>query len=502
MQKDENLNVIIVDDEEIVISDMLSLINWEASGFNVVGTAYNARQTVSLIQSRHVDIVFMDIALPGQNGLDLSAELKKNNPDLEIIILTSYMEFAYARKAMESGISKYIVKHEMTPELLLQTLSNARDKIYSKKLQSIMIQQHILRDIIERNVNPANFAPTLEIQGLQEYMIALFFNVDPLFRDVSKDYENNKNTVSVSEIKNIRTKNYVPQYLLFMNWGLLCFFKVTETNYAEFISLLDNISNYMGNQIEETVKSIYHENLQYGLSHLNEATQVLRKSIPYAGFYSKYKHISAQDIQSNIHQKKDQEPIKWNLEDLDITDREAVEKVNPVLINLIKSYDLTGMQSLCSTVNNAINRIDGTILKDHGIDRILYYSQLPDFYRSVLTDLESRNSSRQQYSPMTRAAIKYIEENYQNNISLTELASQMHGSSMYIGQIFIRDTEISFHKYLSQYRIDKAKLLLQNTNEKILEISAEVGISNSQYFSKLFKELTGMSPNDYRDKNT
>lgn len=69
---------------------------------------------------------------------------------------------------------------------------------------------------------------------------------------------------------------------------------------------------------------------------------------------------------------------------------------------------------------------------------------------------------------------------------------------MYLGQKFKKDTGKTFHNALNEYRIDRARQLLDTTNLRIFEISEKVGIGNSQYFSKIFKEITGLTPNEYK----
>lgn len=94
--------------------------------------------------------------------------------------------------------------------------------------------------------------------------------------------------------------------------------------------------------------------------------------------------------------------------------------------------------------------------------------------------------------------LQYIRDSYQGSPSLGEVAERLQSNPMYLGQKFKKDTGKTFHIALNEYRIDKAKELLGATNLRVFEISEKVGIGNSQYFSKIFKELTGLTPNEYR----
>ncbi len=105
---------------------------------------------------------------------------------------------------------------------------------------------------------------------------------------------------------------------------------------------------------------------------------------------------------------------------------------------------------------------------------------------------------RQQYAPSTNYMLQYIRDNYSGSPSLAEVAEHLQSNSMYLGQKFKKDTGKTFHNALNEYRIDRARQLLDTTNLRIFEISEKVGIGNSQYFSKIFKEITGLTPNEYK----
>lgn len=94
--------------------------------------------------------------------------------------------------------------------------------------------------------------------------------------------------------------------------------------------------------------------------------------------------------------------------------------------------------------------------------------------------------------------LEYINSNYNKNPSINEVAGKLHSSGMYIGQKIKKETGKSFNEFLTECRMYHAEALLCETNLKVSEISRRVGISNSQYFRRIFQEFTGQSPNDYR----
>lgn len=112
------LKILIVDDEKYEAVLMEKCVDWQHYGFEIVGSAQNARQALALFTRTEPDIVLCDINMPVINGLELSRRMKEQRPDAHIIIVTGYREFAYAQQAVEIGIEKYILKPIQADELL------------------------------------------------------------------------------------------------------------------------------------------------------------------------------------------------------------------------------------------------------------------------------------------------------------------------------------------------------------------------------------------------
>ncbi|MFD2329621.1 response regulator [Cohnella sp. GCM10020058] len=99
--------------------------------------------------------------------------------------------------------------------------------------------------------------------------------------------------------------------------------------------------------------------------------------------------------------------------------------------------------------------------------------------------------------PISRAKA-YIAEHYRHNISLNEIAGIVHLNAIYFSQLFKKETGENFTGYLIRCRIEQAQRLLEDPHNRIAEISLEVGYEDPNYFSRIFKRMTGLSPQEYR----
>ena len=87
-----------------------------------------------------------------------------------------------------------------------------------------------------------------------------------------------------------------------------------------------------------------------------------------------------------------------------------------------------------------------------------------------------------------------------NDLSLDRLASQLYFSPEYLGQLFKEETGQTFVKYITDFRMKKAKDLLQHTNIKIADVAKAIGYDNISYFCKLFKSNFGDTPTMFRER--
>ncbi len=98
---------------------------------------------------------------------------------------------------------------------------------------------------------------------------------------------------------------------------------------------------------------------------------------------------------------------------------------------------------------------------------------------------------------VVRKALAYLHEHYMNSISLEDAAQHVNMSKEYLARCFRQEIGITLVTYLNRYRVDRAKVLMQNGEMNLTEIALETGFSSSAYFSRVFRQETGISPSEY-----
>lgn len=109
--------VVIIDDEDIIVEGLRRVVNWEKYNCEVVATASDAHMGGCVIREHHPDIVFTDIKMPNMDGLTMLAGLKGEFPDLQITVLTGYRDFEYAKRAIQIGVTRFLLKPSKMNEI-------------------------------------------------------------------------------------------------------------------------------------------------------------------------------------------------------------------------------------------------------------------------------------------------------------------------------------------------------------------------------------------------
>ena len=137
--------IFLIDDHSIIRDGLRRLLETE-SDLTICGEAESSRQAMSLLPNLSVDLVLIDIALPGTNGVELIKALRAQFPDLVMLVLSMHDEVLYAERALRAGAKGYIMKSQTPEELISAVKKVLRGEIYvSSALSSQLVQSMMIR---------------------------------------------------------------------------------------------------------------------------------------------------------------------------------------------------------------------------------------------------------------------------------------------------------------------------------------------------------------------
>ncbi len=99
---------------------------------------------------------------------------------------------------------------------------------------------------------------------------------------------------------------------------------------------------------------------------------------------------------------------------------------------------------------------------------------------------------------VTEIAYRYIQQNYKRDISMQDLAKKMNYSEAYFCKLFKQCFNKNFTAYLTEYRVKEAKKMLEQPTINVKDVGKAVGYTDSNYFTRVFKRVTGQTPTEYR----
>ena len=162
------LNIMIIDDEKDILEGMKYIINWEQHGYRVKYTFESSRKALAIALQEKPDLIITDIRMPGIDGLQLIAELKKHLKEIKFVILSGYDDFQYAKLAIEYGVNDYLLK-PIDEEELINTLQRLKAEIHKEKQKKLTTQSMMRKLEDSKNIIEAS-AINKVIKGRQDLL--------------------------------------------------------------------------------------------------------------------------------------------------------------------------------------------------------------------------------------------------------------------------------------------------------------------------------------------
>lgn len=514
-----NIKLLICDDEKLIREGLASL-DWKKHNIDIIGTAKNGELALELVREHKPDIVISDIRMPKKDGIWLAEKIHEEFPQTHMIFLTGYNEFEYAQSAVNSGVSRYLLKPIDEDELYSITDELAQNIRNSKLAEQKSAE---LRKILSKSrYFLMNYLFNCVKSGTFDYELFSLPCIPNLFSAVTVRFADETDTAtsfsSFEEI--IETINDSIAFIPFFNNTELVFvFCPDSAEPTEAEQVIFNVCDSISEQLDNHPDLIY--NIGIGII-TNSSTEIedsylsAQKALSYSDGLGDRNILYINDIEpysqlSGYHAKLFDEYIK----SLKNTDALNISKTTRELFDSMRRSDTTlyNAQRRCLSLILAIS----DTLYDIGCNPAILFNntdawslikktdnieELEKFVNNI-TDVvlaHIEEMQRQKTQSIIAKVKDLVEKNYAEDASLETVASQVYISPCYLSVIFKKETNMTFKNYLINTRISKAKELLETTDLKIYEIAERVGYTDTRYFSELFARICGKTPSQYRTK--
>ncbi|MFB6803142.1 response regulator [Peribacillus butanolivorans] len=496
-------NVFLVDDEPFIIEGMRALVPWEDYGLKVVGEASNGSEAIKKLETCHVDILLTDIMMPIMDGLELISTLKERHPNTKYIVLSGYEEFEYVKKGMKLGIENYLLK-PVNEQELISTLENSIEKL--EKSTNNEEAYTILRDntiwrCLNQDIDAKEWRERVELYSLEfdgQNLAIVLMQISDGEHENSSFFRNR-----VEELfQSVCIINPDGELILLVSFNC-------EDGLKEKLDELNMLfAGYVSGKYHINVGSFVCSTSELYKSYqrakeLSSYRLVLKESGLITDELTKqYTQASLStsneldDLKRYIVGSEQEKAFLWIKGAFDEINK-STKKVAPTIIRGFAIEIVTSIQKdVSSHANDQTVGIVKRILEAYSIGILV--DILIDFIEGIFRTLEQKPEHR---SPIIQSVVQYIQEHFYEELSLKTLSYKFHINSIYLGQLFQKETGLVFSEYINHLRLEKAKQLLRGTHLKAGIIGKQVGYSDSAYFYKQFKKAVGITPSAWRTMN-
>lgn len=531
--------IIIADDEEYVRELLAKNINRTQTEFQVVGKAKDGKQALEQIQELQPDILITDICMPVMDGLELIRSMQELNLPIKTVIISGYDDFAYAKQAVNLGVTEYLLKPFSSEEVyevlnkigmelerqhtLMNNIQDMKNQLAGNRQ---MLQEQVLKQLIQRTEQPERLleqAQKAEINLWVQYYAVGIFRIHQNLKNQEWDMKDFlgmiKDTYFQKNCQTYLTRFHEKQIvILFLgDYRNVRTFQKAVREGVE--AICESMEKYYDMKTNCVIGGIYQDWTSIPDSY-KDALSVWRGILENPECLVFY--------EDEIQQKKEgdrgtfERPRELEQQLLIHIQMGQEEKAEECLYEILRYYESMDVQLsdfVSVSLVEMVFDISGTMRKAGGLGQVwedenvveylkehFAYGSLKDA-QEVLCDYVVKCSrqfasiNKTQGDRIVFQVKELIEKNLGNEEFSLEMASgQLYFSSNYVRQIFKQITGESFMEYLIRRRMETAKELLKNTSYKILDVATETGYSNQRYFASFFKKYYGCTPTEYRNQ--
>ncbi len=505
--------LLIVDDEKNIRLGIQAMVKREFSNvFNSI-VASDGQEAIEIIREQTIDILITDIKMPRLDGIKLIQTIQDMNMKIAVIILSGHDDFEYAKAAIKSKVKDYLLKPVNRNELFL-SLNKVVEELES-------VQEKVNKQLAELRSNQFNYI--LLNQNISEEEIEricrnlqLIEYPNGYYVDILENRGGLEGVESLKRINHLVEKHYgqkADQITSFCD----------KDDHVVLITPDGSFSKYVQEAFKEEKYFQFFQAISdqlFDIKNFKDGYNQAFIAKKYKFLFPRNTIIHYVDIKDKDYKKED---LPGNLiqkiSNMIGTEREHELKASLLKVfdyEIISSQGIGYMEGISSLINshifdNFFNRLGEESIEIfklyNKVGDIYKYKEFHDYYYAV-EDLVMRlheyvKQVKSVYSDQKYMgkALQYIEDNFHKDINLAVVSNYISVNYSYFSHTFKETTGSNFVDYVKTKRIKEAKKLLKETDNKVFEVGEMVGYKNPKQFARVFRELEGISPKEYRSHN-
>ncbi len=520
------IKVLLVDDEQFIRQGLKQLVDWKKYGCQIMAEAENGMDAIRILEEMDIDLVFVDIRMPGMTGMELISYVQRNlHRPIRFVILTGYAEFEYARKALQMSVIDYMLKPVQEEELIGILKRVNMDYHMNQQEQREKYEFHISQVLVGKfsEKNLIQVRRYLSEEGLEKYVSFEFDKNQKEFAGLSQSgrMEQQRNLVQyLKELVGEFVYHVVPIVETeegFFGAGLIVAHALYKNDYSSEEQYLEYLQKRVEQhflypvQVYAGQKAETFEQLSQSFFSIRVARCLhgLAQENPSVGNYEDFRHrkssmgIKESDVDRLLEAVKDNhvseieesaEQIFEQIRDSDMNMEMVNASIYHILYRLMEMVqefdDETNQQEILEYIGKeSFNKM---VLAGSTEEITGFFSD----YAGYLAQVRIQESRK-----ILDKVDAYVQKNYMEKMSLKSLGEQFYVNNVYLGQLYKKKYGIAFRDYLNNLRMEKAEKLLADTNLRIYAIAERVGFGKAEDFINKFVQMYHMTPNQYRIRN-
>ncbi|KGE19598.1 response regulator [Paenibacillus wynnii] len=511
--------LIIVDDEKNIRQGLKAMIEREFPSDYTIEMAGNGAEALEMFQKERADIIITDIRMPVMDGIKLLEHLSTGSGAGEgpaVVILSGYDDFEYAKSAIRYRVKDYLLKPIRRDELF--DILERIDKELKKQEQSdFKLEQEAEKFRKElRSTRLRALLMQKDVQLEREQQEVLKDLAFPFTLGVLNYYYSDGSRMKPEEVQGLIER---------LNGPLTSMFMETLTDWDGKLVLIGRHKQSF-EELSKQAEARELRGLLIGISSECQSFEEIRscylkacRAMQYTFLYPQSNYIDFEEVrEGRLSFPAPEEELRKLLNMLGTEREKEMKSLLAVIFQTehLKLLDLSYLETVGRKINE---RVLDEVFRVHGeasveilklyrtVGNMYNYRHFHDYYRALehlLIDLNEYimgvRSAHTEHADM-KEALAYIEANYFRPLNMAMVSNHVSLNYSYFSEAFKAYTGESFVLYLKKVRIHHAKELLAGSRCKLAGVSEAVGFESGKQFARVFKELEGISPGEYRAKS-